>query len=43
MNEKHIEILESLKAEAEKYSTQPQKVKDALGAAINALKSGGKI
>ena len=43
MNEKHIEILESLKAEAEKYSTQPQEVKDALGAAIKALKSGGKI
>lgn len=38
MNEKHIKILETLKAEAEKYSTQPQEVKDALAAAIVALK-----
>lgn len=40
MNEKHIKILEALKAEAEKYSTQPQEVKNALGAAIEALKAG---
>lgn len=39
MNKKHIEVLKALKAEAEKYSTHPQEVKDALGAAINALEA----
>lgn len=37
MNKKHIDVLKTLKAEAEKYSTHPQEVKDALGAAIKAL------
>lgn len=41
MIEKHIKVLETLKAEAEKYSTHPQEVKDALGAGIDALKAGG--
>lgn len=38
MNKKHIEILEDLKTEAEKYSTQPQEVVEAISAAIKALK-----
>lgn len=34
---KHIDVLKDLKAEAEKFSTHPQEVKDALGAAIKTL------
>lgn len=41
MNKKHIDVLKDLKAEAEKFSTHPQEVKDALGAGIEALKAGG--
>lgn len=37
MNKKHIEVLKDLKAEAEKYSTHPQEIKDALGTAIKVM------